>query len=165
MRMLLQLRRTLIFAPLWLVVGGANAQAVSNPTNEELFRTISSLDAEVFDAYNRCDLKKFGSYFPSNLEFYHDNGGLVSKTRKSLVESVKTNICGKVRRELVPGTLQIYPLRGYGAVETGVHRFYHPGHDDTEPVGEGKFVHLWQQTDNGWKITRVISYDHHALPK
>ena len=165
MRMLLQLRRTLIFAPLWLVVGGANTQAVSNPTNEELFRTISSLDAEVFDAYNRCDLKKFGSYFPSNLEFYHDNGGLVSKTRKSLVESVKTNICGKVRRELVPGTLQIYPLRGYGAVETGVHRFYHPGHDDTEPVGEGKFVHLWQQTDNGWKITRVISYDHHALPK
>ena len=35
----------------------------------------------------------------------------------------------------------------------------------TEPVGEAKFVHLWQYKNGAWKITRVISYDHHALPK
>ena len=40
-----------------------------------------------------------------------------------------------------------------------------PGHDDTEPVGEGKFIHLWRYEDGAWKITRVISYDHHALSK
>ena len=55
--------------------------------------------------------------------------------------------------------------KGYGAVEMGVQRFHHPGHDDTEPVGEGKFIHLWQYKDHAWRITRVISYDHHALVK
>jgi hypothetical protein len=135
------------------------------PPKDELFRKIASLDAEAFDAFNRCDLEKFGSFFTEELEFYHDNGGLTDRTRQSLVESVKNNICGKVYRVLVPETLEIYPMHGYGAVEIGVHRFYHPGRDSTESVGEAKFVHLWQEKDGAWKITRVISYDHHALPK
>ena len=141
------------------------SQAPAPPAREELFRTIASLDAEVFDAFNRCDLEKFGSYFTEELEFYHDNGGLTDWTRKSLVESVKNNICGKVYRVLVPGTLEVYPLNGYGAIEIGVHRFYHPGRDSTEQVGEAKFVHLWQQKDGRWQMTRVLSFDHHALPK
>jgi len=153
----------LLLSLLSLLVGDVNAQERSSPPDVELFRTISSMDAEVFDAFNRCDLKKFGSFFPKDLEFYHDNGGLTNKTRKSLVESVRKNICGKVRRERVPGTLEVYPLRGYGAVEIGVHHFYHPGRDDREPVGEAKFVHLWRFKDGTWKITRVISYDHHPL--
>jgi hypothetical protein len=48
----------------------------------------------------------------------------------------------------------------YGAVEIGVHRFYHP--DDKGNVGEAKFIHVWQNRDGAWKITRVISYDHGA---
>src|SRR5688572_27685315 len=108
--------------------------------DEELYRTIASLDAAVFDAFNRCDLDKFGSYFTEQLEFYHDNGGLTNTTRASLVESVKNNICGKVTRELVAETLEVYPMNGYGALEIGVHRFHHPGREDTEPVGEAQFI-------------------------
>jgi hypothetical protein len=44
-------------------------------------------------------------------------------------------------------------------------RFHHPKAEATEPVGEGKFVHLWQNKDGAWKITRVLSYDHHTVPK
>ena len=132
--------------------------------DDDLFRTISSLDAAVFDAFNRCDLEKFGRFFIDDLEFYHDKDGL-TRSRQSLVEAVKANICGKVRRELVPGTLEVHPMDGYGALEMGVHRFHHPGRDDTEPVGEGRFIHLWQNTDGAWRITRVISYDHHAVGK
>jgi hypothetical protein len=29
-----------------------------------------------------------------------------------------------VRRELEDGSLEVYPMTGYGAVEIGVHRFY-----------------------------------------
>jgi len=158
--------QTLLLIPLlslFAVRGEAQPQ-VAVP-KDELFRTIAALDAEVFDAYNRCDLEKFGSFFPEELEFYHDNGGLVSQTRQSLVEAVKNNICGKVYRVLVPETLEVYPLNGYGAVETGVHRFYHPGRDSTESVGEAKFVQIWQNKDGAWKITRVISYDHHPLAR
>jgi len=28
--------------------------------------------------------------------------------------------------------------------EIGIHRFHHPGHENTESVGEAKFIHLWQ---------------------
>jgi hypothetical protein len=144
----------------------ADAQSPKGkPANDELFRTIAALDTAVFDAYNRCDLEKFGSFFTEELEFYHDNGGLTDRTRQSLVESVKNNICGKVRRELVSGSLEVYPLKGYGAVEIGVHRFHHPGQEKTEPVGEAKFIQIWQNKDGVWKISRVISFDHHALPK
>jgi hypothetical protein len=62
-------------------------------------------------------------------------------------------------------TWRSYPLRGYGAIEIGVHRFHHPKAEDTQPVGEGRFVHVWRNKDGAWKITRVLSYDHHALPK
>ena len=164
-----QLLRTLLLFPLLAVCGPrADAQAVQSlesiQSQAELDKTITTLDDALFDAYNRCDLEKFASFFVENVEFYHDQGG-VTLGRTALTESVKKNICGRVSRELVPGSLQVYYMKCYGAVEMGVHRFHHPGHEDTEPVGEGKFIHLWQYKDGAWKITRVISYDHHAAAK
>jgi ketosteroid isomerase-like protein len=140
--------------------------AQATPTPDPLFQTIQSLDTQLFDAYNHCDLEKFGSLLADDLEFYHDKTGL-SRGRPALVEGIKNNICGKVTRELVPGTLEVYPIADYGAVEIGVHRFHHPGHESTEQVGEAKFITLWQKQkkDGSWKVTRVISFDHHALTK
>lgn len=130
---------------------------------EELNKAITALDAELFDAYNKCDLQKFGSFVDENVEFYHDQGG-VTLGRAALVESVKKNICATTTRELVAGSLQIYYMKGYGAIEMGVHRFHHPGHPEVAD-GEGKFVHLWQYKAGAWKVTRVLSYDHQAAGK
>jgi uncharacterized protein (TIGR02246 family) len=168
-RMVSRLHKMLLVLPLLASFAGrAEAQAVpsleSIQSQAELDKAITALDAALFDAYNRCDLEKFASFFVDDVEFYHDQGG-VTLGREKLTESVKKNICGKTTRELVPGTLQVYHMKGYGAVEMGVHRFHHPGHEDTDGVGEGKFIHLWQYKDGAWKITRVISYDHHAAGK
>src|SRR5450755_1532176 len=130
----------------------------------DLDRAGTLLDAALFDAYNKCDLDKFASFFVDDVEFYHDQGG-VTLGRAALIDSVKKNICGKVTRELVPGSLKVFHMKGYGLLETGVHRFHHPGHEDTEGIGEGQFIHLWQYKDGAWKVTRVISYDHHAAAK
>jgi Domain of unknown function (DUF4440) len=130
----------------------------------ELDRAGAALDGALFDSYNKCDLEKFASFFVDNVEFYHDQGGL-TLGKAALTDSVKNNICGKVTRELVPGSLKVFHMKGYGMLETGVHRFHHPGHENTEGVGEGQFIHLWQYKDGAWKITRVISYDHHAAGK
>lgn len=46
-------------------------------------------------------------------------------TREQLVAAIKQNICGKVHRDLV--SIEVFPLKNYGALETGVHRFSHPG--------------------------------------
>jgi ketosteroid isomerase-like protein len=144
----------------------AEAQAVpaldAIKSDAELTRAISALDTQLFDAYNSCDLDKLGSMVTDDLEFYHDKTGLMVGKQPFLV-AIKNNICGKVTRELVKGSLEVYPLKGYGAVEIGVHRFHHPGTQDHDVLGEAKFIHLWQYKDGAWKVTRVISYDHETV--
>jgi len=154
------------FAALLLVVmmsGGfipAVAQGVpsleSIKSQAELTQVITALDKQLFDAYNTCNIEKLGTLVTDDLEFYHDKTGL-AVGKQVFLDAIKKNICGKVTRELVQGSLEVYPLHGYGAVEIGVHRFHHPGDND---VGEAKFVQLWQYKDGAWKISRVISYDH-----
>ena len=161
-------RMLLLFGVFALCCVRADAQAVPAlekiNSQAELEKAIATLDAALFDAYNRCDLEKFASFLADDVEFYHDKAG-VTLGKGALADAIKKNICGKVTRELVPGTLQVHPLKGYGAVEMGVHLFHHPGHENTEGVGEGKFIHLWQYKDGTWRITRVISYDHHEATK
>lgn len=133
-------------------------------TQADMDKTSAALDAELFDAYNKCDLVKFKSLLADDVEFFHDKGG-VTLGAQALTDSVKKNICGRVSRELVAGTLQTHHMDGYGILQQGVHRFHHPGHDDTEGVGEGQFITLWQYKDGAWKITRAISFDHHSVAK
>jgi len=128
--------------------------------SDELFQTISRLDKQVFDAVDRCDMKTESSFWADDAEFYHDKNGLMVGGPQ-IVDAIKNNLCGKVKRELVPGTLEVYPVAGYGAVEIGVHRFLHPWEQDHGVVGEAKFIHVWRYKDGMWKITRVISVDHH----
>lgn len=142
-----------------------NAQApLENiKSQEELEKTVAALDKILFDAYNACDLVKFKSLLADGVEFYHDKAG-VTLGKDNLTEAIKNNICGKVTRELI-GKLEVYPMKGIGAVEIGVHRFHHPGEQDAEGVGEAKFVHLWIYKDGAWKVSRVFSFDHQALAK
>ena len=141
----------------------AESQAPPNPqSSDSLFRTIASLDSALFDAYNKCDLPRLGSFVAEDLEFYHDQTGL-ARGRQSLIDGVRKNICGKVRRDLVRGSLEVHPLKGYGAVETGEHLFCDPRVHrvcDDATSGIAKFVTLWQLKDGTWSVTRVISYDH-----
>ena len=163
MRYISALCRMLLVLSL-LVAGGSRlvAQGASAAEREALFQTIKAQDAALFEAYNTCDLKTLGSMVSEDLEFYHDQTGL-AVGRQVFVDAIKANICGKVTRELVAGSLEVYPLKGYGAVEIGVHRFHHPGQEDN--VGEAKFVHLWRLKDGVWKVARVISFDHEAVKK
>jgi Domain of unknown function (DUF4440) len=139
---------------------GANSQSIAQP--DMLFSTVQALDTKLFDAYNHCDLTTLGSMVSDDLEFYHDQTGL-TVGKAPFLAAIKQNICGKVERELLPDTLEVYPLKGYGAVEIGIHRFRHPGHPE-EGMGDAKFITLWQNKGNEWKVTRVISYEHnHGL--
>jgi|SRR5579862_1004397 len=160
---------SVLAAALWVSLAASGAAQSVPPLEKiqnqaELDRAGAALDTALFDSYNKCDLEKFSSFLTDDIEFYHDQGG-VTLGKKALTESVKNNICGKVTRELVPGTLKVFQMKGYGMLETGVHRFHHPGHEEEIGVGEGQFIHLWQYKDGAWKLTRVISYDHHAAGK
>jgi ketosteroid isomerase-like protein len=155
--------KRLLCAPLaTLVLAGLPLRAQSKAQSGDLFEKVRSLDTQLFDAYNHCDLKTLGAMVSDDLEFYHDKTGL-AVGKEPFIAAIRENICGKVERTLVPGTLEVYPIAGYGAVEIGVHRFHHPGQPDN--VGEAKFITLWQNKDGVWKVTRAISYDHEPAPK
>lgn len=120
----------------------------------------AALDAKLFRAYNACDLTAFGQLLSPDVEFYHDKGGLMLG-RQTVVDAVENNICGKVRRELLPSTLKSYPMDNYGIVQFGEHRFCTAG--TTTCTGVARFAHLWKQQDGVWLVTRIISYDHQPL--
>lgn len=138
--------------------------ASSSSKTDDLFNTISALDGEVFDAFNHCDskdqLQKYAGFFVANLEFYHDNGG-VTWTRKDMVANTAKNVAGHFRRELIPGTMKVYPIKDFGAIETGTHRFCQIKSGDCDGMAE--FVIVWRHHKNKWQITRVFSYGHRPL--
>ena len=127
----------------------------------ELTRRVAALDTKLFDAYNHCDLKTLGAMVSDDLEFYQDQTGLMVG-KAPFLAAIQNNICGKVERTLVPGSMEVYRLKGYGAVEIGVHRFHKAG-DAGDIGGEAKFITVWHNKDGVWKVTRVISYDHESL--
>lgn len=147
-----------------LMVAATFAQIPAKPAaqNEDpLYRRIDALDKAVFDAFNGCDLEKLASHFAPELEFYHDKGG-VTWGRDQFISDVKRNVCGKFRRELVAGSLEVWPIGEWGAVYSGTHMFCQL--NATRCEGIGKFMHIWQNKAGVWRITRVISFDHRAAP-
>jgi hypothetical protein len=126
------------------------------PVYKALYDSIVYMDSVLFDAYNTCKPDKFELIFSENIEFYHDKAGL-NTSKKELIESLKNNICGKVTRELVKGSIEVYPIPGYGAVQTGEHRFHNNQEKAGTPSHPGKFIHIWKKENGEWKITRVVS--------
>jgi hypothetical protein len=129
------------------------------PAADPLTTEIGALDAKVFDAYNRCDLPVFSGYFDPKVAFYHDNGGATFE-RDAMVDGVRKYICGKVKRELIPSSFRVYPIKDYGAIEEGEHRFCEIATGRCE--GIAKFVMVWTKQDGAWRITTVLSYGHRA---
>jgi len=152
----------LLFACLALTTAARAQAAKDSPATRELYDRVAALDAAMFDAYNRCDIDKVGTFFTEDLEFYHEKGGL-TLTRDASLALMKKNLCAgggyHVRRELVRGSMEVRAINNYGAVQTGEHRFYLTQKGQKEALdGIGKFVMLWRKTEGGWRVSRVICY-------
>ncbi|SFD65554.1 protein of unknown function [Chitinophaga sp. CF118] len=136
----------------------ANGQSA---TDLQLYKDILHMDSVMFDAFNTQNLNILKTVFAENLEFYHDKGGLTDyKTNmENFRRNFEMNANSALRRELVKGSLEVYPVPGYGAIETGIHRFIHT-ENGKELIGIYKFTHVWQYKDKEWKVTRVVSVGH-----
>lgn len=125
----------------------------------KLFDEIEKVDAKFFDAFNSCDLKMMAALFSEDLEFYHDLGGVHGY--KETMDTTKGN-CDKglgLKRKIVEGSLKVYPISGYGAIQIAEHTFCHVENGKND-CGTFEFVHVWKRVEGGWKLTRVISYGH-----
>lgn len=153
---ILLLASTALLSPLQV-----SAQNNHDLSGQELTKKIAEMDSILFYAFNACDVNMSKALFTEDLEFYHDAGGLTNYIQN--VNSIVQRCSGetKVRRELVKGSLEIFPVKDYGAIQIGSHRFYYTNKGQDEKLGGTfKFVHIWKNINGAWKISRVVSYDH-----
>ena len=125
------------------------------PIDKKVYDIIVAKDKEYFDAYNTCDMKKQASLYSEDIEFFHDKGGL-STSKQEILTSIEENICGKVTRTLIDGSIEVYPIKDYGAIEIGYHKFY----NNQEPNAKSKpskFIMVWKNEGEKWLISKVIS--------
>lgn len=140
------------------LVGVAQEKKVA-PTSSELFTEIEQMDKQLFDAFNNRDMQTFKTLFSDDLEWFQDNDGLLSYD--TVFKNFETTFHKeyKLTRTLVKGSLEVHPIKNYGAIEIGTHQFRHI-ENGKEEVGTFKFLMIWKKENNQWKISRVISYNH-----
>lgn len=130
-----------------------------------LFDELARMDRELFDAsFVRCDADAANAIFTEDVEFYHDKDGLSSGEEvRENTRRLTASCPGErgVTRTLVPGTLRVYPIEGYGAAQVGVHRFDERGAPTSTLA---RFVNVWRLEDKTWRLARVLSLDHASVP-
>jgi hypothetical protein len=154
---------------IFMAAANANAAPAVKPEaaaeSNQLYQTVAELDTLVFDAFNRCaepgQLDKHAGFFAPDVEFYHDNGG-VTWSRDEMIAGTRNNVCGKFSRELVAGSLKVYPIQGFGAIAQGSHRFCQFASGKCEGLAD--FTMIWREQQGKWQLTRVLSYGHRPAP-
>jgi ketosteroid isomerase-like protein len=147
----------------------ALAQRAGPAQTQQQFDEVAAADHALFSAFfDRCDLDALAKLVTDDFEMFHDKNGYMAKSGKEFLDAIastcarqKTGEDYRARREVVPGTLKVYPLNNYGAVEVGVHRFFQllPGKPE-KLVEVSQFTHVWKKEESGWKLARALSYDH-----
>lgn len=153
-------RLTLLCIIALALVSQAAAQSKKvSPVSQELYNEIAHMDSVLFGFFNTQNFDKFKSFFTEDLEWFQDNDGLVPY--KTVFENFGNTFKReyKLTRELVKGSLEVHPIKNYGAIEIGMHQFRH-FENGKEEIGTFKFLMIWQKKNGQWKISRVISYDH-----
>jgi hypothetical protein len=163
--------------PLFLLAAAAAAAqpapaAVAVPPQPALTEQIRARDAEFFALFftGPCDTARFRTFLTDDVEMYHDKAGFNIRSAGDFVRIFADDCTRRQnprewrsRRELVPASLHVDPIPGWGAMQTGEHLFYERhGVDGTEKlVGRARFAQVWVLgADRQWRVSRVLSYDH-----
>lgn len=150
--------KTVLVIFIIVIINNINAQS---KTESDLFNTLKMADSILFDiGFNQCNLPQVAQLVAEDIEFYHDRDG-ITKSKDKFIASIKDNLCnsGKniIKRVLDDASFEVFPLyrneKIYGAIQNGSHNF---GNTQAE------YSHLWLIQKNEWKLSRVLSYNHHT---
>lgn len=125
------------------------------PYDQALHNEIAEMDSIYFHAYNTCDMETQRAIYAEDIEFYHDRGGLVTD-KEAILKALEENICNKVTRHIIPGTLEVYPIPNHGAFAMGYHRFENKMEPDAPSI-PSRFLAVWTKNSESWQLSRVIS--------
>jgi Domain of unknown function (DUF4440) len=141
------------------------AESTDGLQSGELYDALAQMDRALFEAsFEACDATKANAIFADDVEFYHDQTGLAVGEQVRENTRRLTASCPRdrgIKRSLVPGSLRVYPIQGYGAVQIGMHRFDERGASTSTLA---RFVNVWRFQDGRWRLARILSLDHRAVP-
>jgi len=139
----------------WFSNAQTNEIPIYTPKNISLQKEIIKMDSIYFNAYNNCNLQKQKEILSNDIEFFHDKGGL-SNSKEEIINSIKKNICGKVTRTLLDDSIEVYPIKDYGAVQIGYHKFFNNEEPNQKSIPV-KFIIIWRKQNKSWKMTKIVS--------
>lgn len=145
----------ILFLFSWVAKAQINEIPKYKSSDIKLHNEISQMDTKYFNAYNTCDMETQADIYDEDLEFFHDKGGL-STSKSDLLKALKENICNKVTRTLIKGSVEVYPIKDYGAIQIGYHKFYNKEEPNAKSI-PSKFIVIWNKKNDNWKMTKVIS--------
>lgn len=128
----------------------------------ELLAEIRDVDRQVFEAYQDCDISRYGTFLSDDLEFYQDDLGV--RNRSQLLASMRGRCAEGIRllRRLDERTLVINAVPGFDAVEAGTHKIYSVHGDGSEHLdATAQFTQVWTKKTGHWQLLRVVTFDHH----
>ena len=132
---------------------------------DSLYHEIFRADQAAFSAYNDRDIDEFATYLSKDVEFYHDQDGLIfpyDTLIKAFEYLFRPERPTKTVRVLDSSSFQVHSIPDYGAVETATHKFYQVSEQETRFATVAKTFMLWKKTNGRWLMSRVVSYDHRA---
>lgn len=153
----------------WISLLALSALFFSSEPATDLYDIIKVKDSLLFEVgFNTCDISQFEELVSdSGFTFYHDQSGIMH-SKQEFISSIQDGLCKldyKPRRELVEGSMEIYPLKKdgvvYGVMQMGIHKFYAIEKDKPEYLtSTAKFSHLWLLQGGEWKLAQVMSFEH-----
>jgi hypothetical protein len=145
----------------------------SKNEQSELYYLLKEKDSLMFElSYNQLDTSILEELATDDIEFYHDQGG-ATYSKEDFINGMKSlaNLSYKARREVVPGSIEVFPMKKngelYGALLKGEHNFYAKEPNDKPEyfTSKAKYTVLWILIEDKWRMSRIYSYDHQAPNK
>lgn len=125
---------------------------------------LAEADSAFFHAlFVTCDADRANAMLTEDVEFYDDRTGLSSgDDLRADFRRLAANCPAHngVRRIPLAGTIDVYPIAGYGAVRMGTHHFVEQGASTSTTA---RFVIVWRRVGSEWRIARVLSVDHRIV--
>jgi hypothetical protein len=137
----------------------SGSNQTDTPTSGPLYNEIARLDSLMFDAFNVRNINLLKQFFDQGLELYQDNIGVrnYNETVAAFTQLFEKEYI--LTRKPVPGSMEVYPIKDYGAIQTGQHIFSHL-ENGKEETATYKFMQIWQKKEGKWRVTREITYGH-----
>ncbi|MEO0470723.1 MAG: hypothetical protein AAF206_13940 [Bacteroidota bacterium] len=138
--------------------------------DSEVYQEILLQDSIMFHAsFITCDIEQLRQMTTEDIEFYHDQSGM-NRSQEAFLNATREGLCKlsyKAWREMIPGTLQMWPLyengKIYGVLQNGQHQFYakYPDKEEAFVSSVADYSTLWLKKGEKWLVARVISFNHH----